>query len=288
MSGVAGDIEKGRIRVQRRWRTEARTSAKAGTGLGIPGGPAKAEGTRPTQMVGDEDEPTEEAQQDRGGAGDGSRRPLALGLHPQMGADFLKGNLHLPALQVGGEEGLGAPVGVGAQQGPGLLLPGRVAQEPPAQGDGGLARVVPEGGAGGGLEMPLGAVGPALGQGGPDRGRVGQDRLQGGLAGRRRIMEDGIQAQAGQEGDGWLQALAGGQQLQADPAQSLGLDEVAVGRADRVPVHPQGLDFLPPAPFQGLVDSQQERSRRHQVPDQLSGSTRLTARDDQEARLRTW
>ena len=83
-----------------------------------------------------------------------------------MGADFLKGNLHLPALQVGGEDGLGAPVGVGAEQSLGGPRSGRVAQEPPALGDGGFARVVPEGGAGGGLEMPLGAVGPALGQGG--------------------------------------------------------------------------------------------------------------------------
>ena len=201
--------------------------------------------------------------------------------------------------------------------------------------------------------MPLGAVRPALGQGGPDRGGVGQERLQGGLtgphdpgppalarlAGRGRIMEDRIQAQPGQEGDGWFQALAGGQQLQggvgavpddhqlpvgepatqkaqhlarpvrdrlvaaaaglvvalgrgphgqegqgphpvgpgdldqqhqADPAQSLGLDEVAVGGAHRVPVHPQGLDLLPPAPFQGLVDGQPQRSRRNQVLDQLA------------------
>ena len=102
------------------------------------------------------------------------------------------------------------------------------AQEQPAQGDDGLARVVPESRAGGSLEMPLGAIRPALGQGGPDRGRVGQDRLQGGLtgshdpgpsplarpSGRGRIMEDGIQAQPGQKGDGRGHLLAGGQQLQ--------------------------------------------------------------------------
>ena len=38
------------------------------------------------------------------------------------------------------------------------------------------ARVVPEGRAGGGLEMSLGAIGPALAQGGPDHGRGGQHR----------------------------------------------------------------------------------------------------------------
>ena len=50
--------------------------------------------------------------------------------------------------------------------------------------------------------------------------------------------------QHGQEGQGPHPARPGhlGQQHQADPAQPLGLDEVAVGRADRVPIDPQGLD----------------------------------------------
>ena len=111
---------------------------------------------------------------------------------------------------------VGVQSGVGAEQGLGFPTPGRVAQEQPAQEDDGLARVVPEGRAGGGLETLPGAVGPTLAQGGPDRGGVGQHGLQGGLAGahdpgppplsrsagRGRIMEDGIQAQPGQEGDG--------------------------------------------------------------------------------------
>ncbi len=145
-----------------------------------------------------------------------------------MGAHLLEGDLHLPALQVGGEDGGRGPVGVGAEQGLGLPASARVAQEQPAQGHGGLARVVPESRAGGGLEASLGAVGPALAQGGPLRVRVGRHRLQGGLtgahdprppllarlAGRGRIMQDGIQAQPGQEGDGRGHGLAGGQQLQ--------------------------------------------------------------------------
>ena len=88
------------------------------------------------------------------------------GFDAQVGADFLAGDLHLPALQVGGEDGVGAPVGIGAEQCLGVPAPARVAQEQPAQGNGGLARVVPEGRAGGDLEMPLSTVGPALGQGG--------------------------------------------------------------------------------------------------------------------------
>ena len=135
---------------------------EGGHGLDVPGGSAGTQATLPAQTVGDQDEPTEEAQQDRGGAGDGGRRPLALGFHAQVGAHLLEGDLHLPALQVRGEDGGRGPVGVGAEQGLGFAASARVAQEQPAQGDGGLARVVPEGRAGGDLEVPLGAVGPAL------------------------------------------------------------------------------------------------------------------------------
>ena len=121
----------------------------------------------------------------------------------------------------------------------GFAAPARVAQEHPVQGDGGLARVVPEGRAGGGLEAPPGAVGPALAQGGPHRGRVGRHRLPGGLAGphdsrppppsrpagRGRIMQDGIQAQPGREGNGRGHGLAGGQQPQA-PGQPTSSDHL--------------------------------------------------------------
>ncbi len=92
--------------------------------------------------------------------------------------------------------------------------------------------------------------------------------------------------QHGQEGQGPHPPGPGhvGPQHQADPAQPLGLDEVAVGGADRVPIDPQGLNFGPPAPFQGLVDGQVQRSRRRQVWDQVC---QQHPADDQEARLRT-
>ena len=105
--------------------------------------------------------------------GDGGLQPLALGLHAQVGTDLPESHLDLPATLAGGEHGRRFPVGVGAEQGLGFALSGRVAEEQPAQGDGGLAGVEPEGGASGGQEAPLGAVGSALGQGVPGRGRVG-------------------------------------------------------------------------------------------------------------------
>lgn len=52
---------------------------EGGGGLGMPGGLAGAEGTRPAQMVGDQEEPAEETKQDRGGTGDGGRFPVGVG-----------------------------------------------------------------------------------------------------------------------------------------------------------------------------------------------------------------
>ena len=55
---------------------------------------------------------------------------------------------------------------------------------------------------------------------------------------------------------------------QAHPAPPLGLNEVAVRGAYRVPVHPQGRDLLPPAPCPSLIHDQPDRpSGRDQVPD---------------------
>ena len=201
---------------------------ESGVGLGVPGGPARCQGAFPLQAMGDQDEPTEEARQGGRGAGNGRGRPLALGLDSQMGTHLLEGDFHLPAAQVPGEDGLGGQVGIGAQQGLGFPAAGRVPQQDPAQGDGGLAGVVPEGHARSIGQVLLRPVGPGLGQRGPARGRVLQTVLRGGLAcahpagtaflarapRRGRIMQDRIQAQPGQEGDGRGQALAGGQQPQ--------------------------------------------------------------------------
>ena len=121
MSGVAGGKRQGLSPEE--VADAGQDVGEGGDGLGIPGGLAGTEGMLPAQVVGDQDEPAEETEQDRGGAGNGGCRPLALGFDAQMGADLLEGNLHLPALQVGGEDGLGAPVGVGAEQGLGVRHP---------------------------------------------------------------------------------------------------------------------------------------------------------------------
>lgn len=58
-------------------------------------------------------------------------------------------------------------------------------------------------------------------------------------------------------------------QHQADPAQPLGLDEVAAGGPHGILVHPQSGNLGPPAPFPGLIDPQPDGvPRRHQVRDQ--------------------
>lgn len=62
-------------------------------------------------------------------------------------------------------------VGIGAQQGLGFSAAGRVPQEHPAQRNGGLAGVVPEGRARSQIQMLLRPVGPEPGQRGPARGR---------------------------------------------------------------------------------------------------------------------
>ena len=72
-----------------------------------------------------------------------------------------------------------------------------------------------------------------------------------------------------------------GQQHQADPAQSLGLDEVAVGGAVRVPIYTPGASILSPQRCPG-VSSTANRSGPvgTRCRTSWSGSTRLTARDD--------
>ena len=117
MSGVAGDREKSGIRVQRVWRTQARTSEKVGTVLAYRAARRgrKARFRRrwwATRMR----QPRDPAGPG-GGAGDGRRRPRAPSFHAQVGVHLLERGLHLPVLQVRGEDGGRGPVGVGAEQG---------------------------------------------------------------------------------------------------------------------------------------------------------------------------
>ena len=131
-----------------------RTSAMASTNVGDP---PEADRTKRRcrghrmlilQGVGGQGGPGEEAQQSRRGAGDGQVGPLALGLHAQMGARFLKGDLELPAQdkllqdlgpvrrRVGAEEGLGIEGAFG------------ISRQHPADKAGRFSRAVPDGGLG--------------------------------------------------------------------------------------------------------------------------------------------
>ena len=107
-------------------------------------------------------------------AGDGQVGPLALDLQAQMGPNFLKGDLQLPAqhkplqylgrvrLRVGAEQGLGIEGALG------------ISDEHPADGDGRLARAVPDGDLGGEFYDAGGAVVPRHGGDGPRHGQLAQ------------------------------------------------------------------------------------------------------------------
>ena len=65
--------------------------------LVVLGGFTLGDGMMFLQGVGGQGGPGEETQQDGRGAGDGQVRPLALGLHAQMGPDLMEGDFQLPA-----------------------------------------------------------------------------------------------------------------------------------------------------------------------------------------------
>lgn len=97
---------------------------EGGLGFGIPGGAAGGQVVG-MQGVGAEHSEAEEAGEAGGGAGDGRGGPLPLGLEPEVRAQFLEGDFHIPAqqveshdlfsteAQVAGEEGEGTPTLLG-------------------------------------------------------------------------------------------------------------------------------------------------------------------------------
>ena len=162
---------------------EGQDIGEGGVLLGVPGRAPGGDGLPPLPDMGGQRQPAAEAQQGRGGAQDGLVRPLPLRLHAQIGAHGLKGHFHGPAPQVQGQD-LGRGQGrVGAQQSLGLLARCGVPQQQPADGDRGVPAVIPDGGVGRILQLPHRAVRPPLPQRGPDGGRIGQHRVQGGQTG---------------------------------------------------------------------------------------------------------
>ena len=128
-------------------------------------------------------QPTEKAQQGRGGALNGLVRPLPLCLHTQISAHRLKGHFHGPAPQVPGQDHGYREGGVGAEQSLELLARCGVPQQQPADGDWGLTGVVPDRGVGHIRQGPHRAVRPLLPQRGPDGGGIGSYGVQGGQTG---------------------------------------------------------------------------------------------------------
>ena len=186
---------------------------ESGLGFGVPGCGPTGHGFRFLQLVGGQGYPGEEAQQDWRGAGDGPVGPLALGLHTQVGADFSEGYFQLPTQHKPLDDLDGIGVGVGAEQGLGLEPGLGVADQHPADGYRRLAGDVPEGGVGGQCHGAGMAAIPGHRRCGPGGVGMMQQLYQGGLsgaddagpspltglAGWRRMVETGIQTQAGDE-----------------------------------------------------------------------------------------
>ena len=66
--------------------------------------------------MGDERHEREQSHQHRRGSGNGSVRPLPLGLDAEMRADFLEGDFHLPTLNEPCEDGLRCRLRVGIEK----------------------------------------------------------------------------------------------------------------------------------------------------------------------------
>ena len=178
------------------------------------------------QDVGGQGGPGEEAQQYGRGAGDGQVGPLTLGLHTQVGPDFLeepapyliRGDFQLPT-QDKPLEDLGW---VGAEQCLGIEGALGISYQHPANGDGRLARAVPDGGLRGEFHGAGGAVVPGrFGVGPADIGLVEQcfQRWSPGAFQRRSAIlprltvgrwsiEGGVQAQSGNQSNRLTQGLA--------------------------------------------------------------------------------
>ncbi len=69
---------------------------KGGQRFGIPGSLADRQGLLIQQLLSKNGDQRKESQQGRSGAQNGQIRPLALRLHAQMGAHFMKSDFHRP------------------------------------------------------------------------------------------------------------------------------------------------------------------------------------------------
>lgn len=100
--------------------------------LGIPTGLVNGLRLTEEMEMGQQRHQREDPQERGGGAGDGLLVPLALGLHPQVGAHGLEGGLHLPAAHKPGNDLHRISREIGTQESLGSELAFGVANEHPA------------------------------------------------------------------------------------------------------------------------------------------------------------
>lgn len=105
-------------------------------GFDIPGRGAHGQGLRGRQVMSQQHDQREQAEQGGGGALDSPGRPLALGFEAQMGAHFLEGHFHTPAHHHPPHDVERAGSQVGGEEGSGVELAQRVAHQHPAQRQG--------------------------------------------------------------------------------------------------------------------------------------------------------
>ena len=175
VSGLPADSEKSSDASQRCRLTRAMASTKVGDGLSYQ---AAVRWVMFLQRMGGYGGPGKEAQQSRRGAGNGQVRPLALGLHAQVGPHLLKGDLQLPAQDKPFQDLGRVRRRVGAEQGLGVEDALRVADQHPAQEYRRLAGAVPDRGLGGEFHGAGGAVVPVHGHAGPSCVVLIKERFQ--------------------------------------------------------------------------------------------------------------
>src|SRR5581483_12186245 len=113
---------------------------------------------------------------------DGEVRPLPLGLDAEMSPDRAEDDVERPARDEPGDDLGWRHDRVGTEQGLRLERLGRIAEQHPAQRDGRLTGVIPEGGAGRGLHLSDPAAVPGDARRLPGSVRIEQASREGGLA----------------------------------------------------------------------------------------------------------
>ena len=148
---------------------------KGGQSFGIPGGSTSGESVVGDQGKRQHRHEGKQAHQDRCGASDAFRRPLALSFDAQVGTDVLKGRFHLPTPLKEGQDRFWCEEHIGRQERLWLKLACHNANKDNANRDSFQAAAIPDRGSTDKLNVALGLPIPGQGQTRPDG--VGCPRL---------------------------------------------------------------------------------------------------------------